>query len=59
MSDDSDEVRRAEKTARHESDDVDRSYAAYVKRAIEAGIADSEAGRTVSVEDIRAEYGLS
>ena len=30
----------------------------YVRQAIERGLADSEAGRTRSVEDVRAKYGL-
>ena len=30
----------------------------YVRQAIEAGLADSQAGRTTSVETLRAEFGL-
>ena len=30
----------------------------YVRQAIERGLADSEAGRTRSVEDVRSKYGL-
>jgi hypothetical protein len=30
----------------------------YVRQAIESGLADSEAGRTTSVETLRAGYGL-
>jgi len=30
----------------------------YVRQAIEAGLADSQAGRTRSLEEIRAEFGL-
>ncbi len=30
----------------------------YVRQAIEAGLADSQAGRTRAVEQVRAEYGL-
>ena len=30
----------------------------YARQAIEAGLADSQAGRTTSVENIRAEFGL-
>jgi predicted transcriptional regulator len=30
----------------------------YVRQAIEAGLADSQAGRTTSVETVRAEFGL-
>jgi len=31
----------------------------YVRQAIEAGLADSHAGRTTDVEQVRAEFGLS
>jgi hypothetical protein len=30
----------------------------YVRQAIESGLADSQAGRTTSVETVRAEFGL-
>jgi predicted transcriptional regulator len=30
----------------------------YVRQAIDAGLADSQAGRTTSVEAVRAEFGL-
>jgi hypothetical protein len=30
----------------------------YVRQAIESGLADSQAGRTTSVEAVRAEFGL-
>ena len=30
----------------------------YVREAIERGLADSEAGRTKDVKDVRAKYGL-
>ena len=30
----------------------------YVRQAIEAGLADSEAGRTTIVEEVRAKFGL-
>ncbi len=30
----------------------------YVRQAIESGLADSQAGRTTDVEDVRAEFGL-
>lgn len=36
----------------------DLMYGIYVRKAIEAGIADSKAGRTTPVEEIRARYGL-
>jgi predicted transcriptional regulator len=37
-------------------DDVE--YEIYVRRAIEAGLAESDAGETVPVEEIRREFGL-
>lgn len=37
----------------------DLMYEIFVRQAIEAGIADSEAGYTTSVEEVRAEFGLS
>jgi len=33
-------------------------YRLYVREAIEAGIADADAGRVVDFSEIRAEYGL-
>jgi predicted transcriptional regulator len=33
-------------------------YRLYVREAIDAGIADADAGRVVEVSDVRAEYGL-
>lgn len=43
-------------------DDVtwdDLMYRIYVRQAIEAGLADSEANRVVDVEDVRKRFGLS
>jgi predicted transcriptional regulator len=37
----------------------DLMYRIYVRQAIEAGLEDSEAGRVVSVEDVRARFGLT
>lgn len=37
----------------------DLMYKIYVRQAIEAGLADSEAGRTVDVKTVRARFGLS
>ncbi|MBW4473195.1 MAG: hypothetical protein KME45_22880 [Stenomitos rutilans HA7619-LM2] len=31
----------------------------YVRQAIEAGLADSNAGRVLSIEDVRKQFGLS
>lgn len=36
----------------------DLMYEIYVRQAIERGLADSEAGRTTPIENIRAKYGL-
>lgn len=36
----------------------DLMYKIYVRQAIEAGIADSDAGRTIDVKDLRAKLGL-
>jgi predicted transcriptional regulator len=37
----------------------DLIYRLYVREAIEAGIANADAGRVVDVADVRAEYGLT
>ncbi len=37
----------------------DLMHQIYVRQAIEAGLADSEAGRTVDVQEVRARFGLS
>ena len=34
-------------------------YQIYVRQAIEAGLKDSEAGRTVDVKEVRSKFGLS
>jgi predicted transcriptional regulator len=36
----------------------DLRYQIYVRQNIEAGLADSEAGRVVDVADVRKEFGL-
>ena len=36
----------------------DLMYKIYVRQAIQSGIEDSEAGRTVGVKDVRARFGL-
>ena len=36
----------------------DLMHEIYVRQAIEAGLADSQAGRTSDVKDVRAEFGL-
>ena len=35
----------------------DLIYRLYVREAVEAGIADADAGRVVDVAEVRAEYG--
>ena len=37
----------------------DLMHEIYVRQAIEAGLADSQAGRTADVEEVRAQFGLS
>ncbi|MDE0032686.1 MAG: hypothetical protein OXU75_06090 [Deltaproteobacteria bacterium] len=36
----------------------DLMYEIYVRQAIEAGLADSDAGRTLDVKEVRAKFGL-
>jgi hypothetical protein len=36
----------------------DLMYKIYVRQAIEAGLQDSEAGRTMDVKEVRAKFGL-
>jgi hypothetical protein len=36
----------------------DLMYEIYVRQAIEAGLEDSHAGRTLNVKDVRAKFGL-
>ena len=37
----------------------DLMHGIYVREAIDRGLADSQAGRTKSVQEVRARYGLS
>ncbi|HBR10355.1 hypothetical protein LR021_02785 [Candidatus Bipolaricaulota bacterium] len=37
----------------------DLMYEIYVRQAIEAGLEDSKAGRTIDVREVRAKFGLS
>ena len=37
----------------------DLMYQIYVRQAIESGMLDSEAGRTLDVHEVRARFGLS
>lgn len=36
----------------------DLMYEIYVRQAIEAGLKDSEAGRTIDVKEVRVKFGL-
>ena len=36
----------------------DLMYTIYVRQSIEAGLEDSEAGRTLDVKEVRAKFGL-
>ncbi len=36
----------------------DLMYEIYVRQAIESGLSDSETGRVISVEEVRAKFGL-
>jgi predicted transcriptional regulator len=37
----------------------DLMYQIYVRQTIEAGLEDSEVGRTIDVKEVRAKFGLS
>jgi predicted transcriptional regulator len=37
----------------------DLMYEIYVRQAIEAGLADSATGRTLTVQEVRAKFGLA
>jgi hypothetical protein len=37
----------------------DLMYEIYVRQAVEAGLTDSEAGRTLDVKEVRAKFGLA
>ena len=37
----------------------DLMYEIYVRQAVEAGLADSDAGRTLDVKEVRAKFGLT
>ena len=36
----------------------DLMYEIYVRQVVEAGLADSQAGRLISVQEVRAKFGL-
>ena len=37
----------------------DLMYEIYVRQAVEAGLADSESGKVISVEQVRKQFGLA
>ncbi len=37
----------------------DLMYAIYLRQSVEAGLADSQAGKVVSVKEVRKRFGLS
>lgn len=59
------EITKVKDEARHLVEDLpedaswdDLMYRIYVRQAIEAGLKDSETGRTVDVKGVRAQFGL-
>ena len=53
------EARRLVETLPEDVTWDDLMYRIYVRQAIEAGLADSDADRVVDVEDVRKSFGLS
>jgi predicted transcriptional regulator len=53
-----DEARRLVDALPDDSTWEDLMYQIYVRETIEAGLADSDAGRVVDVEKVREEFGL-
>jgi len=54
-----DEARRLVEALPDDSTWDDLMYQIYVRQTIEAGLADSEAGRVIEVEDVRKRFGLA
>ena len=52
------EARRLVEELPDDSTWEDLMYKVYVRESIEAGLADSEAGRVTDVEKVREEFGL-
>ena len=52
------EARRIIKKLPEDSTWDDLMYEIYVRQAIEAGLEDSKAGRTLSVQEVRSKFGL-
>jgi hypothetical protein len=55
--DESAESQSSDKSPDNDRDDA-AIYEAYVRQAFKRGLADSDAGRTKPVEEVRARYGL-
>ena len=53
-----DEARRLIEELPDDASWDDLMYQIYVRQSIEAGLRDSEAGRTVDVKEVRAKFGL-
>lgn len=53
-----DEARRLVENLPDDSTWEDLMHEIYVRQAIEAGLADSEAGRTTDVGEVRSQFGL-
>ncbi len=53
-----DEARRLVEKLPEDSTWEDLMHEIYVRQAIEAGLADSQAGRTTEVEEVRSQFGL-
>jgi hypothetical protein len=53
-----DEARRLVENLGNDATWDDLMYEIYVRQAIERGMADSDAGRTTPIEQVRAKYGL-
>ncbi len=54
-----DEARRLVEELPDDASWDDLMYKIYVRQSIEAGLRDSEAGRTMDVKDVRAKFGLN
>lgn len=53
-----DEARRLVEELPDDASWDDLMYTIYVRQAVEAGLGDSEAGRTMDVKDVRTRFGL-
>jgi predicted transcriptional regulator len=54
-----DEARRLVEALPDDSTWEDLMYQVYVRKTVEAGLADSEAGRVTDVERVRERFGLA